>query len=244
VSPRDVALFLDVDGTLLELAATPDAVHVDHGLTKLLRRWASCDGALALISGRTVAALDELVHGLELPAAGLHGFERRNALGTHFRHELPSAAMLDRVRRLLSSVAARNPGLVLEDKEFGVALHYRLAPHLEREVVADVMSVARVANKYFDAQRGKMVIELRPKGTSKGLAVAEFMQEPPFHGRVPVYFGDDLTDESAFEWVNSHGGFSVAVDVARATAATHQANGVSEVRAWLESNVPAEQAAS
>jgi len=134
---------------------------------------------------------------------------------------------------MLGQVAARNPGLLVEDKRFSVALHYRQAPELENEIIADVTAIARRAGPEFSIQRGRMVIELLPRGVSKATAVAEFMDELPFFGRTPVYIGDDLTDESAFRCVNEQGGLSVAVNVSRETAAVMHLASVADTRAWL-----------
>src|SRR5690606_14552768 len=145
----------------LEIAARPDEVRLNPATLQLLRRWSVCSsGAVALISGRSLPVLDEIFSELHLPAAGLHGFERRDAMGTYSRLNLPPGQVLDRLRRLLSTIASRNPGLLLEDKRFALALHYRLAPELEQEVIADVKSAARLVTREFDLQRGKKVIEL------------------------------------------------------------------------------------
>jgi trehalose 6-phosphate phosphatase len=233
---REAALFLDVDGNLLEIAARPDEVIVEPALIDLLRRLSlRCSGAIALVSGRSIAVLDDLFGQLLLPAAGLHGFERRNASGMYCRHALPSGEVLSRVRRAMARIAARDPCLLLEDKRFSVALHYRQAPHLEEAIVAEVLPLAALAASDLQVQRGKMVIELRPKSANKATAVAQFMREAPFAGRIPVYMGDDLTDEPAFEWVNAQGGLSIAVDVGRETAAMTHLESVSEARLWLRS---------
>jgi trehalose 6-phosphate phosphatase len=135
----------------------------------------------------------------------------------------------------MARIAARDPALLLEDKRFAVALHYRQAPHLEEELLAEVLPVAALAASDLELQRGKMVIELRPKGVNKGTAVAQFMGEMPFAGRFPIYMGDDLTDEPAFECVNAQGGLSIAIDVSRETAAVTHLQSVSEARGWLRS---------
>jgi trehalose 6-phosphate phosphatase len=139
------------------------------------------------------------------------------------------------VQRLMLQVAGLHPSLVLEDKDFAWALHYRQAPEYEDEVVAGVLAIASMLETEIEVQRGKSVIELRPRGASKAAAVAQFMMEPPFRGRTPVYLGDDLTDESAFEWVNRAGGLSIAVDVAHPTVASIRFQSVGEVRTWLQS---------
>lgn len=233
-SLHDAALFLDVDGTLLELAAKPDAVVVEPALLELLHRLSlASEGAIALVSGRSIETLDELFAPLVLPIAGLHGLERRNASGVYYRKALPPDAILDRTRQLMKAVAMRHPSLVLEDKRSAIALHYRRVAGLEHEIVADVTAVSRRGASQLRTQRGNMVIEVLPKGSTQAQAVAEFMNEPPFNGRRPIYLGDDLSDECAFEWVNAHGGLSVAVNVARKTSASMQLTSVPDAREWL-----------
>ena len=235
--PPDIsslALFIDVDGTLLEIAPTPLAVRVDPELTELLRGLLlGTGGALALVSGRSIAELDALFRPLVLCSAGLHGFERRNASGLYESRRLPAAAALDKVRRALLELANQHPGLHVEDKRFALALHYRRVPHLESMVVRAMTDIAAGVRPEFELQLGKMVAELRPAGSTKAVAVSEFMAEPPFQGRFPIYIGDDLTDESAFEWVNGAGGRSIAVNVSSATAARERLPSVTAVRAWL-----------
>lgn len=229
-----VALFVDVDGTLLEIAVTPLAVRVDAGLTNLLSALRlGTSGALALVSGRSIAEMDALFVPLTLPAAGLHGFERRGASGSYDCLRLPAPATLERARRTMLDLASRHPGLLVEDKRFALALHYRRAPQLESVVARAMSDIAASVRPEFELQMGKMVAELRPAGSTKGAAVSAFMSEHPFSGRMPVYIGDDLTDESAFEWVNGAGGVSIAVDVGGATAARERLPNVGAVRAWL-----------
>jgi trehalose 6-phosphate phosphatase len=233
-SLSSVALFVDVDGTLLEIAPTPLAVRVDTGLTDLLRALLlGTSGALALVSGRSIAEMDALFLPLTLSAAGLHGFERRGASGSYDCRRLPAAPALERARAMMLELANEHPGLLVEDKRFSLALHYRRVPQLENVVARAMTDIAASVRPEFELQMGKMVAELRPAGSTKGAAVSEFMSEHPFRGRVPVYIGDDLTDESAFEWVNGAGGLSIAVNVSGATAARELLPSVSAVRAWL-----------
>jgi trehalose 6-phosphate phosphatase len=230
----NLAFFFDVDGTLLDLAPVPDAVVVAKEVIDLLRALVmrNC-GAVALISGRSITTLDALFQPLLLPAAGLHGFERRDAVGTYRRHSPPPGQVLERARSLLRQVAARDLRLVLEDKSFALALHYRQAPELERSVVTKVEAIAQAVAPALELQRGRMVVELRPAEANKAMAIAAFMREAPFAGRRPVCLGDDLTDECAFEWVNGAAGISIAVGVARHTAARAHLPSVREARMWL-----------
>jgi trehalose 6-phosphate phosphatase len=228
----DWAYFLDVDGTLLEHAETPDAVRVDADMRALLAALqARAGGALALISGRAVADIDALFEPLRLPVAGQHGVERRDAAGQVHHHAFP----LEPVRRAaerIGAFAAAHPGLVFEDKGYNLALHYRLAPQLAEAACALVEGAAAELGEGFELQRGKMVLELKPGGRDKGTAIEEFMAEPPFRGRTPVFVGDDLTDEFGFGVVNRMGGVSVKVGEGRSAARWRLADAAA-VRAWL-----------
>jgi trehalose 6-phosphate phosphatase len=235
-SPRDLAFFLDVDGTLLEMASRPDAVIVDWQTRDLLRALVrASEGAVAFVSGRSIATLDHLFHPIQLPSAGLHGFERRNAAGEYFRCPLPDAASLDHARAQLHALAERFPGVLLEDKQFALALHYRQVPAFEQKLLQVMEDIVRPLRASFETQRGRLVIELRPKGSTKADAVSAFMQEVPFRGRKPIFLGDDLTDECAFEWVNTAGGYSVAVGVERDSVARAHLPSVPAAREWLHS---------
>jgi trehalose 6-phosphate phosphatase len=229
-----VALFLDVDGTLIDIAATPEAVSVPAALREQLQALAlASGGALALVSGRSLASLDALFAPLRLPAAGLHGFEHRGASGECRRHGMPATAALEAARSAMAQLAAQHEGLLLEDKRFALALHYRGAPHLEDTVLAAMREVAARVSEELDLQRGKMVVELRPAGATKAKSVAAYLEEAPFAGRMPVFIGDDLTDEPAFELVNRRGGLSILVGAPRASAARARLADVAAVRAWL-----------
>jgi trehalose 6-phosphate phosphatase len=209
---RDWSLFLDVDGTLIELADTPSAVVVDGGIRTLLTQVAArLGGALALVSGRSIEAVDQLFAPLKLPTAGLHGVERRTATGNtrgaahHLDSDLASA------RTALTAFVDAHPGTLLEDKGRAIALHFRMAPAFEASARQAAAAAARPLAPRYHVQEGKMVLEIKPCGFSKGTAVDEFMQEPPFAGRAPVFVGDDLTDQAGFRTVEACGGISVAV---------------------------------
>jgi trehalose 6-phosphate phosphatase len=229
-----IALFLDVDGTLLEIAATPHAVSVSDDLRERLRAlYSAGGGAVALVSGRPIADLDALFAPLALPSAGLHGFERRDASGGYSRRPLPSRAALEVARGAMLDLAGRYAGLLVEDKRFALALHYRGAPHLEDAVVKAMENVASRLTGELELQHGKMVVELRPTGATKAEAVAAFLAEAPFAGREAVFIGDDLTDEPAFELVNRLDGRSVVVGAGGPSAARACLADVTAVRDWL-----------
>ena len=229
-----IALFLDVDGTLLELAAAPQDVSVPDDLRERLRAlFLAGGGAIALVSGRAIMDLDALFAPLTLPSAGLHGFEHRGVSGTCRRRPLPSEAALEAARGAMLDFAGRHAGARVEDKRFALALHYRGAPQLEEAALTAMRGIAARAGGELEVQRGKMVVELRPTGATKGEAVAAFLGEAPFAGRLPVFVGDDLTDEAAFELVNQRGGLSVLVGGPRPTAARARLADVAAVRDWL-----------
>lgn len=227
----DWALFLDVDGTLLELAERPDAVRVGAAEVALLRALQrAAGGALALVSGRPVADLDALFAPLALPAAGQHGVERRDAAGAVHRHA-PSQALRREAARL-HEFAARHRGLILEDKGNSLALHFRLAPQFGAAAGAALAEAAAALGEGFELLRGKMVVELKPSGRDKGMAITEFMREAPFTGRRPVFVGDDHTDEHGFAVVNRLGGESIKVGAGESVARWRIAD-ARAVRAWL-----------
>ena len=231
-----MALFLDIDGTLLNFADTPQAVRVDEPLLALLgelsRRTA---GALAFVSGRSIAGIDALFRPLRLPAAGLHGFERRSSDGQLRRHACPPTAKLATAREAMRALAASDSGLLLEDKGLLLALHYRRAPALAAHVLQAMEQIVVEAGPELRLQPGNCVVELHPRGISKGTAVSEFLRETPFLGRRPVYIGDDFTDESGFEAVNQAGGRSILVGERMPTAAQASLPDTGAVRAWLQS---------
>jgi len=208
---RRWCLFLDVDGTLLDIAATPDRVHVDQSLQELLDATCrSLDGAVALISGRSLAQLDALFAPVRWTAAGQHGLERRDATGLVHRARLDDSA-LAAARLAMATAAAEAPGAVLEDKGLAFALHYRQAPALEQQLRRRVGSIARQLGDAFHVQEGRRVLELKPAAATKSDAIRDFMTEAPFAGRRPMFVGDDLTDLDGFATVERLGGLSVAV---------------------------------
>ncbi|HEU0135594.1 MAG TPA: trehalose-phosphatase [Allosphingosinicella sp.] len=227
-----VALFLDFDGTLVELAEAPGAIAVPSGLKPLLDRLAAkLEGRLAIVSGR---AVEDLRRHLGGPAAavlsGSHGAELHYADGRRIPVSAPPG--LAEAREAVRRFAAGGEGLLIEEKPAGVALHYRLAP--QRALEADDFLEALAERTGLVLQRGKMVAELRPEGIDKGAALRRLMGEPPFAGARPVFVGDDLTDEDAFRAAGELGGEGVLVGPARTTAARWRLDGVAEVNGWLE----------
>jgi len=229
---RDWCLFLDIDGTLLEHKDHPSEVVVDAALRSLLERLAaSLDRSVALISGRSIDDVTRLFAPLDVPVAGLHGVEHRDASGTVHRHPIDERA-LHSAKAHLELVAAQNPGLFLEDKALSLALHYRTAPALAEFAEAAIRTAARDLGHRFEIQKGKMVWEVKPSGYDKGTAIDEYLEEPPFAGRTPVFLGDDLTDEVGFQLVNARGGHSIKVGPGR-TRAQWRLPDASAVRGFL-----------
>lgn len=226
------ALFLDLDGTLVEIAPTPAAVRPASHLAALLESLSRHVGsALAIVSGRSIREIDRILAPLELPAAGLHGLERRSANGAY--RPPPALPRFDELKAALEGFAADRPGLLLEDKGAALALHYRARPELGAAAIAAVEAALGGARSGIAVQHGKAVVELRPEGANKGAAVAAFMSEPPFAGRRPVFAGDDITDEAAFRAVRMRGGVAVRVGREGATAAEWRLADVAAVHAWL-----------
>ena len=227
----DWALFLDVDGTLLDFAQAPGDVHVEPGLLDTLAiLHGRLDGALALVSGRTLAQIDALFAPLHLPAVGLHGLERRDD-GHLTRH--PRTPALDAVIASARALADKYPGALVEDKGTTVALHWRGAEAAE-EPLHEFATSALIELPGYHLQPGNRVLELRPDGAHKGRAVLDLLALAPFQGRRPVFVGDDLTDEHGFAAVDCHGGFGVRVGSRLPTAARYGLHDPSAVRDWLD----------
>jgi trehalose 6-phosphate phosphatase len=231
---QDYAILLDVDGTILDLAPSPREVFCPPFLRKTLYRlFDLTGGAVALVSGRAIDDLDLIFSPLQLAAVGGHGAEFRPFPGGDVDRE--RVAPLDKnLKRELAAVAALGPGILIEDKGYSLAIHYRLAPDKEALVRAFVARVcADCPAAHIDVLPGKFVVEIKPAGFDKGKAVRELMTYPPFRGRSPVFIGDDTTDEAVFAIIPDLAGlaFSVGRDVPGV-------NGVfstpASVRRWLD----------
>jgi trehalose 6-phosphate phosphatase len=239
------ALFLDLDGTLLEIAPRPELVRAPDGLAALLIRLsAQRDGALAVISGRRIDDFDRHLRPWRGAASGVHGAERRDASGRIVTggdspEDRRAAEALDRLRPALRELEGRLPGVLVEDKGRTLAVHYRQAPDRESEVRAAVNGLLRPEAGALRLIDGKMVLELKPAHHDKGRAIAAFMAEPPFRGRVPVFVGDDTTDEDGFREVNRRSGLSIRVGTPhQATAAAYALPSVCAVLRWLRGDRP------
>lgn len=231
------AYFLDIDGTLIDFADAPARVRLDRALSGLVEAlYRSSRGAVALISGRSLADVDRLFPARHLPAAGQHGLERRSAGGRVSRHPGPSRS-LDGARRVLVGVVGRHPRLLLEDKGLSLALHYRRAPGLAGFAHRVMRSLQMTLGDRYCVHRGKRVVELALAGRDKGAAIGSFMREAPFRGRTPVFIGDDVTDEYGFAMVNRLGGYAVKVGPGL-TAAGWRLPNVRAVLGWLERGKP------
>jgi len=231
----DSALFLDFDGTLAEFAQHPDGVTIGAGLPALLAALrARLDGAVAVVTGRTLAGLDALGGLPPQVGAGLHGLELRFESGATVSTAHPDGAshIASRLRERFDA----DPRLVVEDKGAAVALHWRQAPERAEECVAAMNETADAPE--FEILRGHAVVEARPRGTNKGDAVAALSKHGSFAGRRPVFVGDDVTDEDGFRAAALLGGYGVKVGPGK-TSARFRMSGVDEVHAWLEESLAA-----
>jgi trehalose 6-phosphate phosphatase len=231
IPPAPWCLFLDVDGTLLDIAPTPDAVHADGALIDLLRRLGRvCDGAVALITGRPIAQVDALFKPLELPIAGVHGFERRNSQGHYHRPDFVGSGV-DDLRLELTALASSLQGVLLEDKGCAFAMHYRQRPDLEQTVRLRLTRLAAAMSPAFELLEGDCVVEIKPVEHNKATAIEAFMQEDPFIGRKPIFIGDDTTDLDGFAAVKRYNGLPIAVG-SRIPGESRLVS-PQDVRAWL-----------
>lgn len=230
ITPRSTALFLDFDGTLADLAPEPEAVRVVDGLVPLLRLLAShVNGALAIVSGRRLSDLDGFLQPLQLSSAAEHGAQRRSADGALTGISPPD---LQHAVRAATALTKQHAGLRVEIKNAAVALHYRHAPELE-QLCLQAMLEAVAASTGVELLSGKYVFEIKPAGVSKGTAIAAFMREAPFAGRVPLFAGDDVTDEAGFFAVQALGGFGIKVGEGN-TVAHYRCASPAALRQWLQ----------
>ncbi|MBI3708743.1 MAG: trehalose-phosphatase [Proteobacteria bacterium] len=234
--PRPIgtwALFLDVDGTLLDIAPTPDGVGVPTELRQTLSALHhGLNGAIALVSGRSLDQLDRLFAPNSLTAAGQHGAEMRLANGSQVRTEI-SRSLLDQLRGQLGNFTARIPGVIIEDKGLSIAFHYRLAPRRSAAIHRQLIDALGRQRAEFRILRGNMVYEIVPKLADKGTAIESFMKMDPFIGRTPIFIGDDVTDEDGFASVRKLQGYAVRVQSEPVQLGSKIVSAASVVRGWL-----------
>jgi trehalose 6-phosphate phosphatase len=233
--PSQMAILLDIDGTLLDLAPTPREVWVPPDLAitlhQLLER---TQGALALVSGRSLNDIDLIFAPEQFPAVGGHGAEMRlsfdrEAVATH------APPMDQELKRRLAAIAKLSPGILLEDKGYSLALHYRLAPHAEKAIYEAVSVIrADLPNAPIEVLPGKCVCEIKHSGFTKASGVRELMMREPFRSRRPLFIGDDVTDESVFAIMPDYDGFAFSVG-RRAQGVAGHFDSPSDVRAFLAS---------
>ncbi len=229
--PDTDALFLDLDGTLIDIALRPDDVYAPDSLIFALEAlYRRMGGALAIVSGRSIAAVDTLLSPLRLPAAGVHGAEIRIDPRGHIRHGAP---LLPTAVRWLLAPLLNIHGVLIEDKGVAIAVHYRQAPE-SAEVIRDVVMAAVRANSAegLTVIPGKFVFEIKHANLSKGTAVAEFMAHAPWARRRPVFIGDDVTDEAGFAVLPRWSGLGLSVGQQRPGAVIGFQT-ADEVRTWL-----------
>jgi trehalose 6-phosphate phosphatase len=227
------AILLDIDGTLLDLAPTPREVWVPPGLSKTLNRLlARTSGALAMVSGRSLNDIDLIFAPDQFPAVGGHGAEMRVAADSESvaTHAPP---MDKELKRRLAVIAKLSPGILLEDKGYSLALHYRLAPHAEKAIYEAVSLIrADLPNAPIEVLPGKCVCEIKHSGFNKATGVRELLTHEPFKGRRPLFVGDDVTDESVFAIMSELGGMAFSVG-RRAKGVAGYFDDPGDVRAWL-----------
>ncbi|ODT78352.1 MAG: trehalose-phosphatase [Pelagibacterium sp. SCN 64-44] len=232
-APPLLALFTDFDGTLVEIADSPDAIEVPDELPRRLdRALHDFDHAFAVLTGREIADIDRYLSPLQLPVAGAHGAQRRRADGTLEEVDEEISAGADAIAQALHPLAIAHPGLLIEAKDGAVAFHFRQAPE-QAEAVHRAMQEALLEHPRFTLVPGKMVLEARPVGFDKGAALRAFMQEEPFAGRTPIVIGDDRTDEDAFRAAQDLGGIGIKLGSGE-TAARMRIADVASVLALLE----------
>jgi trehalose 6-phosphate phosphatase len=229
----ETAVLLDIDGTLLDFAPTPREVWVPAGLSKTLNRLIQrTNGALALVSGRSINDIDLIFAPDSFPAVGGHGAEMRldpdsDVVAAH------APPMDKELKRRLAAIAKLSPGILLEDKGYSLALHYRLAPHAEKAIYEAVSLIrADLPNAPIEVLPGKLVCEIKHAGFTKATGVLELMTREPFRGRKPFFIGDDVTDESVFAIMPDFDGLAFSVG-RRAKGVAGHFDAPSDVREFL-----------
>lgn len=231
--PVNVALFLDLDGTVFDIAPSPTDVSTPPGLTVTLRRLQQAlDGAVAILTGRQIGEVDRMLAPLRLTAAGVHGAEMR--LDPEAEIEVASGSVPQPLRDAVARLAQSTPGLLMEHKGVSVAVHYRAVPEMERALEAQLKTLLDAHESELMLSHGRRVFELTPRSSTKGTALARLMDQSRFRGRRPVMIGDDMPDEAALDAAARLGGLGLKVKGEHfANAATHF-SGPADVRRWLD----------
>jgi trehalose 6-phosphate phosphatase len=229
-----LAFLLDVDGTLLDLAPTPREVRVPPGLRETLSRlWQRSGGAVAFVSGRQIDELDLIFSPLQLPAVGCHGAELRPVADGETSKFAQLTPLDQRIKRRFATIAKIGEGILLEDKDYSLAIHYRLAPEKERAVLhAATALLTEMSDFPIELLPGKFMIEVKQVGFDKATGVRELMKFAPFTGRRPILLGDDITDESMFRVAPEYDGLAISVG-ARLSGVSHFFDKPTTVRRWL-----------
>lgn len=229
ISPRDCAFYLDLDGTLAEIVARPEQAVISEDMRTLIYRLvAQTDGAVAIVSGRSLADVDRMLHPLSLPSAGSHGQQLRGAGSVT---QVEAGEGIDTTTAQKITQFATRAGLLAEHKPGSVALHYRDAPMRETESRALIDGLVANDDRYR-AVHGKMVSELAQRDCDKGTAIAAFASVAPFAGKVPVMVGDDVTDEDGFRSAQALGGFGIKIGEGQ-TGARHRLRSIAALSGWL-----------
>jgi trehalose 6-phosphate phosphatase len=230
--PRNCALLLDIDGTILDLAPSPPQVWVPAGLRQTLARLADMTGgAVALVSGRSINDIDLIFSPLQIAAIGVHGAEMRSSGDGDV--QMRAAPLSKALKRRLAAIAELGPGILVEDKGYSLALHYRLVPEKGPAVLAAADKIrAEAAQEAVEILPGKLVVEVKPAAINKGSAVSDLMRHKPFAGRRPIFIGDDTTDLSVFGIIPQFGGRAYSVGGIVADVDGHFAT-PEAVRTWL-----------
>jgi trehalose 6-phosphate phosphatase len=231
--PRQWALFLDIDGTLLNVAPTPDAVKVPAGLVPVLDALNDgLDGAIAILTGRRIGDADRLLAPLKLIASGVHGTELRSEPGGRIEELAPRIP--SSIVQAMNNIAHLASGILVEQKGSGVAVHYRKAPLARKALQSEVAAIIAASSYHLALREGRKVLEAVPSGFNKGTALKWLIERAPFKGRRPVMIGDDVGDECAFQVAEELGGLGLRVAGEHYSQARADFAGVANVLAWLE----------
>lgn len=231
IEQRRYAFFFDIDGTLANIQATPEAVTIPPAVIKqLILLSKNSSGALAIVSGRPLSQIDALIKPLDCAAAGTHGAEIRTLQGDIYRVEIASD-QLRAIEQQLSAKTENFAGILIEKKPSAFALHFRQAPSFEQPLFELATEIVEQYPKFI-IQPGKFVWEIKPQQCDKGVAIKTLMDTEPFKGRLPVFIGDDITDEAGFRTVNQLQGLSIKVGAGK-TAADCRLDSVEQLYQWL-----------